>query len=142
MNIENFTVYQKTVPERKAVFQEFPSSLHPDIREFLKLEGIPSLYSHQAEMFEKAREGKNVVITTSTASGKTLSFLLPVLQEILKNPLTRAVFVYPTKALATSTGRCSLFWNISEMDGSTLGFTMEIPCRRNGAGYGKVPILS
>ena len=55
MNIENFTVYQKTVPERKAVFQEFPSSLHPDIREFLKLEGIPSLYSHQAEMFEKAR---------------------------------------------------------------------------------------
>ena len=101
MNIENFTVYQKTVPERKAVFQEFPSSLHPDIREFLKLEGIPSLYSHQAEMFEKAREGKNVVITTSTASGKTLSFLLPVLQEILKNPLTRAVFVYPTKALAS-----------------------------------------
>ena len=46
MNIENFTVYQKTVPERKAVFQEFPPSLHPDIREFLKLEGIPSLYSH------------------------------------------------------------------------------------------------
>ena len=38
MNIENFTVYQKTVPQRKAVFQEFPSSLHPDIREFLKLE--------------------------------------------------------------------------------------------------------
>ena len=91
MNIENFTVYQKTVPERKAVFQEFPPSLHPDIREFLKLEGIPRLYSHQAEMFEKAQEGKNVVITTSTASGKTLSFLLPVLQEILKNPLTRAV---------------------------------------------------
>ena len=101
MNIENFTVYQKTVPERKAVFQVFPPSLHPDIREFLKLEGIPSLYSHQAEMFEKAREGKNVVITTSTASGKTLSFLLPVLQEILENPLTRAVFVYPTKALAS-----------------------------------------
>ena len=52
-----------------------------------------------------------MVITTSTASGKTLSFLLPVLQEILENPLTRAVFVYPTKPLpATSTGRCSLFW--------------------------------
>lgn len=51
-------------------------------------------------MFEKAQEGKNLVITTSTASGKTLSFLLPVLQEILKDPLARAIFIYPTKALA------------------------------------------
>ena len=51
-------------------------------------------------MFEKVTSGKNVVITTSTASGKTLSFLLPVLQDILKNPLTRAIFIYPTKALA------------------------------------------
>ena len=101
MNIDDFTVYRKVVPERNPVYREFPPSLHPDIRKFLKLEGIPSLYSHQAEMYEKAQEGKNVVITTSTASGKTLSFLLPVLQEILKNPLTRAVFVYPTKALAS-----------------------------------------
>ena len=101
MNTEDFTVYRKVMPERKPVYQEFPPSLHPDIRKFLKLEGISSLYSHQAEMYEKAQEGKHVVITTSTASGKTLSFLLPVLQEILKNPLTRAVFVYPTKALAS-----------------------------------------
>ena len=54
-------------------------------------------------MFEKVTSGKNVVITTSTASGKTLSFLLPVLQDILKNPLTRAIFIYPTKALAAKT---------------------------------------
>ena len=101
MNTEDFTVYRKVMPERKPVYQEFPPSLHPDIRKFLILEGISSLYSHQAEMYEKAQEGKHVVITTSTASGKTLSFLLPVLQEILKNPLTRAVFVYPTKALAS-----------------------------------------
>ena len=46
------------------------------------------------------REGKNVVITTSTASGKTLSFLLPVIQEILEHPTARAIFIYPTKALA------------------------------------------
>ena len=73
-------------------------------------------------MFEKAREGKNVVITTSTASGKTLSFLLPVLQEILENPLTRAVFVYPTKALASDQYRAlQPVLNISEMDGSRWG---------------------
>ena len=52
-------------------------------------------------MFEKVRAGENVVITTSTASGKTLAFLLPVLQEILEDPLTRAIFIYPTKALAS-----------------------------------------
>ena len=52
-------------------------------------------------MFEKVRAGENVVITTSTASGKTLAFLLPVLQKILEDPLTRAIFIYPTKALAS-----------------------------------------
>ena len=98
------------------MYREFPPCLSNRISgKFLKLEGIPSLYSHQAEMYEKAQEGKNVVITTSTASGKTLSFLLPVLQEILKNPLTRAVFVYPTKALASDQYRgaeagAGVFW--------------------------------
>ena len=52
-------------------------------------------------MFELARGGENVVITTSTASGKTLGFLLPVLQEILSDPRARAIFIYPTKALAS-----------------------------------------
>ena len=52
-------------------------------------------------MFELAQQKKNVVITTSTASGKTLSFLLPVLQTILHDPQARALFIYPTKALAS-----------------------------------------
>ncbi len=53
-------------------------------------------------MFDAAFEQRhNVVITTSTASGKTLSFLLPVIQDILLNPTTRALFIYPTKALAS-----------------------------------------
>ena len=66
-----------------ASFADFPSALHPDIRGYLAGHNIPRLYTHQTEMFEKAQGGENVVITTSTASGKTLSFLLPVLQEIL-----------------------------------------------------------
>ena len=82
MNTEDFTVYRKVLPERKPMYQEFPPSLHPDIRKFLKLEGISSLYSHQAEMYEKAQEGKHVVITTSTASGRPSAFFCPVLQEI------------------------------------------------------------
>ena len=98
--IEKQTIYTKTIPAHAASFAEFPSSLHPDVRSYLTSYGIPRLYTHQAEMFEKAHQGENVVITTSTASGKTLSFLLPVLQAILEDPLTRAIFVYPTKALA------------------------------------------
>ena len=99
-DIEKLTIYTKTIPAHAASFAEFPPSLHPDICSYLTLHNIPRLYTHQAEMFEKAHQGENVVITTSTASGKTLSFLLPVLQAILEDPLTRAIFVYPTKALA------------------------------------------
>ena len=99
-DIRDLTIYTKTIPAHPASFTDFPSALHPDIRTYLTSHNIPRLYTQQAEMFEKAQSGENVVITTSTASGKTLSFLLPVLQAVLDNPLTRAIFVYPTKALA------------------------------------------
>ncbi|MBM7572752.1 DEAD/DEAH box helicase [Aquibacillus albus] len=97
---ENRIIAKKIAPERKANYRNFPDRLLNSLQGYLKENKIKQLYSHQAEMFEKALDGKNIVITTSTASGKTLSFLLPVVQEILKNPMTRAIFVYPTKALA------------------------------------------
>lgn len=99
-DIRDLVIYTKTMPAHPADFADFPSGLHSNIRTYLTSHNIPRLYTHQAEMFEKAQNGENVVITTSTASGKTLSFLLPVLQAVLEAPLTRAVFVYPTKALA------------------------------------------
>ena len=100
MEIKELVVYEKEYPERKAVFSEFPQDMLPELKGYLENAGIPRLYCHQAEMFERAQKKENLVITTSTASGKTLGFLLPVLQEILKNPLARAIFIYPTKALA------------------------------------------
>ena len=100
MDIKDCIIYEKTIPAYPAVYDDFPENLLPELAEYLKSHGIGKLYCHQTEMFEKVTSGKNVVITTSTASGKTLSFLLPVLQDILKNPLTRAIFIYPTKALA------------------------------------------
>lgn len=101
MNPKDYIVYEKNIGARSANYSNFPESLLPEIKEYLVSNGIRQLYSHQSEMFEFAIKGNNIVITTSTASGKTLSFLLPVLQEILKNPSTRAIFVYPTKALAS-----------------------------------------
>lgn len=100
MDIKDLIIYRRTIPARKAIYVPFPESLNPKIVGFLRERGIDQLYCHQAQMYELAREGKNVVITTSTASGKTLSFLLPVIQEILEHPTARAIFIYPTKALA------------------------------------------
>lgn len=99
--MEDFIIHRKILPERAAVYADFPGTLDEGIKEYLRAQGILQLYCHQARMYEEADAGKNVVITTSTASGKTLSFLLPVLQKILRDPLTRAIFVYPTKALAS-----------------------------------------
>ncbi|MDF2590741.1 MAG: box helicase [Clostridia bacterium] len=97
---ENRIITEKTMPAKGAVLTDFPERLSPELKEFLESQGIEKLYSHQAEMFETASEGKNIIITTSTSSGKTLSFLLPVVQKILEDPTTRAIFLYPTKALA------------------------------------------
>ena len=105
---EDLTIYIKTVPAQTGEYADFPGALLPEIRAYLEGQGISRLYTHQAEMFEKAAGGENVAITTSTASGKTLSFLLPVLQAALTDPLTRAVFVYPTQAPATDQYRAVL----------------------------------
>lgn len=101
MDPKDYIVYEKNIEARDANYSIFPEGLLPEIKDYLINNGITQLYSHQAEMFESTIKGDNIVITTSTASGKTLSFLLPVLQQILKNPSTRAIFVYPTKALAS-----------------------------------------
>lgn len=100
-NNDKYVIYEKVIPERKASYANIPSHLNDELVDFLFKLGIKQLYSHQAEMFEEVEKGNNVIITTSTASGKTLSFLLPVINRILENPLTRAIFVYPTKALAS-----------------------------------------
>lgn len=108
MNIQDLIIYNKTIPKREANYVNYPSSLSLELSRYLTEKGITKLYCHQAEMFHKAKEQNNIVITTSTASGKTLSFLLPVLQEILLNPLARALFIYPTKALASDQYRAIL----------------------------------
>ena len=90
MQIEDLIVYQKTIPSTPPQYAPYPSGLSEEICSHLSSTGIKSLYTHQAEMFTQAMQGKNIVITTSTASGKTLGFLLPVIQEILTNPQARA----------------------------------------------------
>ena len=81
-----------------------PDSLHPALAEALVAAGIESLYSHQAAAYETAR-GSHLILTSGTASGKSLSFNLPVLDGIAHDPKRRAFYLYPTKALAQDQAR-------------------------------------
>ena len=87
-------------PAREARMAEFPSNLPPKLVEVLKARGFDSLYTHQAAAFTLAGEGKNLVVVTPTASGKTLCYNLPILSELIVNPEARALYLFPTKALS------------------------------------------
>jgi DEAD/DEAH box helicase domain-containing protein len=87
-------------PAREARVAPFPESLPSRLVEILKARGFTSLYTHQAAAFELAREGKNLVVVTPTASGKTLCYNLPILTELIGNPQARALYLFPTKALS------------------------------------------
>ncbi len=87
-------------PAREAQWADFPAWVRSSLSEAYADKGIRRLYTHQAAAAEAVHAGKNVVIVTPTASGKTLCYNLPVLNEILENSDTRALYLFPTKALA------------------------------------------
>src|ERR1700728_2226323 len=92
--------YIKHIPAREAEFRPVPPWVRPELAAAYRAKGIDRLYSHQAAAAELARAGKDFVVVTPTASGKTLCYNLPVLNEILANADTRALYLFPTKALA------------------------------------------
>ena len=87
-------------PAREADWAEWPVWVNADLREAYQAKGIRRPYSHQAAAADAVHSGKNVVIVTPTASGKTLCYNLPVLNAVLENTDTRALYLFPTKALA------------------------------------------
>ena len=97
--------YVTEVPAREPEIVPLPADLHPRVRNALEAAGLTGLYRHQLEAYEAAGRGKNVVISTGTASGKTLAFNLPVLDALAAEPKLRALYLYPTKALAQDQAR-------------------------------------
>jgi DEAD/DEAH box helicase domain-containing protein len=93
--------YLTREPARGAERAPVPEDLHPRVREAIPAE----LYAHQRETWDAARRGEHVIVTTGTASGKTLAFNLPVLDELVRRPKSRALYLYPTKALAQDQAR-------------------------------------
>jgi DEAD/DEAH box helicase domain-containing protein len=92
--------YLGSEPAREPRLAPLPDDLHPRVREALEAQGVEALYAHQAEAWESARRGEHLIVTTGTASGKTLAFNLPVLDALANEPKSRALYLYPTKALA------------------------------------------
>src|SRR5215216_739754 len=90
----------RTLPMRPAQTYPFPENLPTPIKQTLVAAGIHTLYSHQLEAWTLAQAGENVILSTGTASGKTLSYNLPVFASLLASPNARALYLFPTKALA------------------------------------------
>src|ERR687893_2574434 len=88
-----------SLPPREATLVMFPD-LRPELSEALRKMGASRLYSHQLEAYERVVAGENVVVATATASGKSLCYKIPAFQNALGRAKSRAVFLYPTKALA------------------------------------------
>jgi len=88
------------IPARKAQSVAIPDWVRPELAAAYAAKGVTELYTHQAAAAERVRAGRNVVVVTPTASGKTLCYNLPVLNAVLENPDTRAMYLFPTKALA------------------------------------------
>lgn len=92
--------HTELIPAREARYADLQDGLHPSVEAALNAQGIERLYTHQAQAIEHVRAGENVVIVTGTASGKTLCYNIPVIEAMLDEPMSTALYIYPTKALA------------------------------------------
>lgn len=121
-------VHWHRAPARPGRVAGFPEGLHPRLREVLRSKGIEAPFEHQSRAIEAALAGEDVLITTPTASGKTLCYTVPVVQRLLESEgRSKAIFLFPTKALSQdqSAGLSALIealeapWHAHTYDGDT-----------------------
>ncbi|XP_038983505.1 uncharacterized ATP-dependent helicase YprA-like isoform X1 [Phoenix dactylifera] len=93
-------VHVQEIDAKEAVYVELPNDLSETLKCALNRVGISRLYSHQAEAMQASLSGKNIVVATSTSSGKSLCYNVPVLESLSQNLLSCAIYIFPTKALA------------------------------------------
>lgn len=119
----NVTHWQ-VMPARPAKYDDYPDCFDPALRAVLESRGVKRLYSHQRRALDLARAGKDFVVITPTASGKTMCYNLPVLSEILRDNESRALYLFPTKALS-SDQVAELYEIIKAMDAPIKAFTFD-----------------
>ncbi len=93
-------VHAHTIPSRQGRYSDLTAAIDPRIVAALKTAGIEKLYSHQVEAMDNLLAGRNVAIATGTASGKSLCYMVPLLNQLLRDPSSTALLIYPTKALS------------------------------------------
>ncbi len=98
-------VHIERLPAHEASYQQLARGLPRELVTKLHRQGVHRLYSHQAQAIDASREGYHVIVTTGTASGKTLCYNIPVLDAILRDSMARALYLFPTKALAQDQAR-------------------------------------
>lgn len=119
----NVTHWQ-VMPARPAKYADYPDGFAPALRAVLESRGVKRLYSHQRRALDLAQAGKDFVVITPTASGKTMCYNLPVLSEILRDNESRALYLFPTKALS-SDQVAELYEIIKAMDAPIKAFTFD-----------------
>ncbi len=112
------------IPAREASYAEFPEHLDQTIVQALAKRSIYKLYSHQRHALDELKKGNDIVVVTPTASGKTLCYNLPVLNEILHNPEARALYLFPTKALS-SDQVAELYGMVDQLEADIKTFTYD-----------------
>ncbi len=108
------------VPESKGRFRDFPDYLDPQLGMALQKRGIDKLYSHQAAAIDSVEQGNHTVVVTPTASGKTLCYNLPVVSAMINDPSSRALYLFPTKALSQD--------QVAELRELTTGLDTTLNC--------------
>lgn len=99
-NYKQQIVHVEHIPSRDAIFGKLDKALHPDLESRLESLGVSALFLHQTEALNAAFAGENVMVATPSASGKSLCYHLATLEAILADKDSRAIYIFPTKALA------------------------------------------
>ena len=123
-------VYSRVVPAREARFEDLTPPLSEALTERLAESGITRLYRHQARAVRNIREGNHVVLVSGTASGKTLCYQIPIVEQVLRDPGSTALLIYPTKALAQDQLGSLRRFGIPELAASTYDGDLP-PSQRN-----------
>ena len=122
-DLNNITHWRE-IEGQEAEFAEFPESVNSAVVEALNQRGIDRLYSHQAAAARKAEDGEDLVVVTPTASGKTLCYNIPVLNSIIDDEASRALYLFPTKALSQDQ-LSELHGLVGELPGEIKTFTYD-----------------
>ena len=98
---ESELTHSTTLPAQPARYAEWPEWVLPELRAALEEQGVAKLYAHQVAVAQAAWEGRDVVVSTGTSSGKSLGYRLPILSRLAQDPTACALYITPTKALGS-----------------------------------------